>query len=40
MDMKTSPISLLKDSTLFKTDALINGQWVGGTARFDVNDRQ
>ena len=38
MDMKTSPISLLKDSTLFKTDALINGQWVGGTARFDVND--
>ncbi|MFC5523994.1 NAD-dependent succinate-semialdehyde dehydrogenase [Polaromonas jejuensis] len=38
MDMKTSPISLLKDPSLFKTDALINGQWVAGTARFDVND--
>ncbi|MBC7706439.1 MAG: aldehyde dehydrogenase family protein, partial [Rhodoferax sp.] len=38
MDMKTSPIALLKDATLFKTDALINGQWVAGSARFDVND--
>ena len=38
MDMKTSPISLLKDPSIFKTDALINGQWVAGTARFDVND--
>src|SRR6476620_7630097 len=38
MDMKTSPISLLKDSSLLKTDALINGQWVAGSARFDVND--
>ncbi|WP_372824758.1 NAD-dependent succinate-semialdehyde dehydrogenase [Polaromonas sp.] len=38
MDMKTSPISLLKDPSLFKTDALINGQWVKGTTRFDVND--
>lgn len=38
MDMKTSPISLLKDPSLLKTDALINGQWVQGTARFDVND--
>ncbi|WP_397407065.1 NAD-dependent succinate-semialdehyde dehydrogenase [Polaromonas sp.] len=38
MDMKTSPISLLKDPSLLKTDALINGQWVKGTARFDVND--
>ncbi|MEO8020859.1 NAD-dependent succinate-semialdehyde dehydrogenase [Polaromonas sp.] len=38
MDMKTSPISLLKDPSLFKTDALINGQWVQGAARFDVND--
>jgi succinate-semialdehyde dehydrogenase/glutarate-semialdehyde dehydrogenase len=28
MDMKTSPLSLLKDPTLLKTDALINGQWV------------
>ena len=38
MDMKTSPISLLNDPSLFKTDALINGQWVAGSARFDVND--
>jgi succinate-semialdehyde dehydrogenase/glutarate-semialdehyde dehydrogenase len=38
MDMKTSPIALLKDPSLFKTDALINGQWVAGTSRFDVND--
>ena len=33
-----SPLSLLKDPTLFKTDALINGQWVAGTERFDVLD--
>ncbi len=38
--MKTSPLALLKDPTLLKTDALINGQWVKGAAaaRFDVND--
>jgi succinate-semialdehyde dehydrogenase/glutarate-semialdehyde dehydrogenase len=28
MDMKTSPLALLKDPTLLKTDGLINGQWV------------
>ena len=38
MDMKTSPLSLLNDPSLLKTDALINGEWVAGTARFDVND--
>ena len=40
MDMKTSPLALLKDPTLLKTDALINGQWVKGAAatRFDVHD--
>ncbi len=40
MDMKTSPLALLKDPTLLKTDALINGQWVKGAAakRFDVLD--
>ena len=40
MDMKSSPLSLLKDPTLLKTDALINGQWVKGAAatRFDVHD--
>jgi succinate-semialdehyde dehydrogenase / glutarate-semialdehyde dehydrogenase len=38
MNMKTSPLSLLKDLSLLKTDALINGQWVKGSARFDVLD--
>jgi succinate-semialdehyde dehydrogenase/glutarate-semialdehyde dehydrogenase len=38
MDMKTSPLNLLNDPTLLKTDALINGQWVKGQARFDVFD--
>ncbi len=38
MDMKTSPLSLLKDPTLLKTDGLINGEWVKGAARFDVLD--
>ncbi|MEO7953989.1 MAG: NAD-dependent succinate-semialdehyde dehydrogenase [Polaromonas sp.] len=38
MDMKTSPLSLLKDPSLLKTDALINGQWVAGSSRFDVTD--
>ena len=38
MDMKTSPISLLKDPSLLKTDAFINGQWLAGSARFDVHD--
>lgn len=38
MDMKVSPLSLLKDPTLLKTDALINGQWLAGPARFDVLD--
>eukprot|EP01030_Chromulinospumella_sphaerica_P007595 gene7595-biopygen6577 len=38
MDMKTSPLSLLNDPSLFKTDALVNGQWLAGSSRFDVND--
>ena len=38
MDMKTSPLALLKDPSLFKTDALINGEWLTGSSRFDVND--
>jgi succinate-semialdehyde dehydrogenase/glutarate-semialdehyde dehydrogenase len=33
-----SPLSLLKDPSLLKTDALINGQWVAGSTRFDVLD--
>ena len=38
MDMKASPLAQLKDPTLLKTDALINGQWVVGNSRFDVLD--
>ncbi|PKO67163.1 MAG: succinate-semialdehyde dehydrogenase (NADP(+)) [Betaproteobacteria bacterium HGW-Betaproteobacteria-16] len=38
MDMKTSPLALLNDPTLLKTDALINGEWVKGASRFDVLD--
>ena len=36
--MKTSPLARLKDPSLLRTDALINGQWVQGAARFDVSD--
>ena len=38
MDMKTSPLSLLKDPSLLKTDGLVNGQWLSGASRFDVLD--
>jgi len=38
VDMKTSPLSLLKDPSLLKTDGLINGQWVTGKSRFEVLD--
>jgi len=38
MDTRTSPLALLNDPTLLKTDALIAGDWVAGTSRFDVND--
>ena len=38
MDMQTSPLSLLKDPSLLKTDALINGDWIKGSARFEVHD--
>ena len=38
MDTKTSPLALLNDPTLLKTDALIDGAWVGGATRFDVTD--
>jgi succinate-semialdehyde dehydrogenase / glutarate-semialdehyde dehydrogenase len=36
--MKTSPLAQLKDPSLLKTDGLINGEWVKGPSRFDVND--
>ena len=38
MNLKTSPLALLKDPSLLKTDALINGQWIKGSSRFDVFD--
>ena len=42
MDMQTSPLALLNDAGLLKTDALIGGEWVGtgaaGASRFDVTD--
>ena len=38
MSASTSPLSLLKDPSLLKTDALINGQWVQGVSRFEVFD--
>jgi succinate-semialdehyde dehydrogenase / glutarate-semialdehyde dehydrogenase len=38
VDMKTSPLAQLKDASLLKTDALINGEWLKGASRFDVHD--
>jgi len=38
MDMKTSPLALLKDPTLLKTDGLVNGKWIRSATRFDVHD--
>ena len=36
--MTTSPLSHLKDPTLLKTNALVNGQWIAGSSRFAVTD--
>jgi succinate-semialdehyde dehydrogenase/glutarate-semialdehyde dehydrogenase len=38
MNMTASPLAQLKDPTLLKTDALVNGQWVSGSSRFAVTD--
>ena len=38
MDTKTSPLATLADAALLKTNALINGEWIGSAARFAVND--
>jgi succinate-semialdehyde dehydrogenase / glutarate-semialdehyde dehydrogenase len=38
MTTSNSPLSLLKDPTLLKTDALVNGQWVPSNSRFAVTD--
>ena len=38
MDAKTSPLTALNDPSLLKTDALIGGDWMKGSARFEVHD--
>ena len=38
MDIQTTPLAQLKDPSLLKTAALVNGQWVKGSSRFDVNN--
>jgi len=38
MDAQATPLALLKDPSLLKTDGLINGKWVKGKQRFDVID--
>ena len=38
MTSHPSPLSLLNDPSLLRTDALVNGHWVAGTSRFDVHD--
>lgn len=36
--ISNTPLAQLKDSSLLKTNALINGQWVGGSSHFGVFD--
>jgi succinate-semialdehyde dehydrogenase / glutarate-semialdehyde dehydrogenase len=38
MNQSTNPLAQLKDASLLRTDALLAGQWVKGSARFDVLD--
>ena len=38
MNLKDHPLSLLNDPTLLRTDAYVNGQWLAGQAKFDVED--
>ena len=38
MNAQNSPLSLLKDPSLLKTDALLGGQWFAGSTRFAVHD--
>ncbi len=38
MDMKNSPLATLKDAGLLKTNALVNGEWLGSATRFAVTD--
>ncbi|SEQ25362.1 NAD-dependent succinate-semialdehyde dehydrogenase [Giesbergeria anulus] len=36
--MIVSPLTQLQDPSLLQTNALLNGQWVGGSSRFGVHD--
>ncbi|HMN77043.1 MAG TPA: NAD-dependent succinate-semialdehyde dehydrogenase [Burkholderiaceae bacterium] len=38
MDAKTRPLAALNDATLLRTDALVDGRWTAGAARFPVFD--
>ena len=38
MNALPSPLAALQDPTLLKTDALIDGAWVGSPVRFAVTD--
>ncbi|WP_298291573.1 NAD-dependent succinate-semialdehyde dehydrogenase [Thiomonas sp.] len=38
MNRPTNPLSLLKDPSLFKTQAYIDGQWIDSARRFAVTD--
>ncbi len=38
MDKSTTPLAALNDPSLLKTDALIDGVWIGATRRFAVDD--
>jgi len=38
MDMKATPLAQLRDPSLLKTDALIDGHWVAAPERFAVTD--
>jgi succinate-semialdehyde dehydrogenase/glutarate-semialdehyde dehydrogenase len=38
MDTRTSPLAALADPSLLKTDSLVDGEWLVGSSRFDVDD--
>jgi succinate-semialdehyde dehydrogenase / glutarate-semialdehyde dehydrogenase len=38
MDTRTSPLATLNDPSLLRTDGLVDGTWVPGSARFAVTD--
>ena len=38
MDMKANPLSLLKDPSLLKSQAFLDGQWVDSQQKFSVSD--